>query len=62
MKKIYSTPTCETIGADAVQLFADSQAIIGTGGGVNIDYGGEDNGNHEGESNIIAWDHFDDNF
>ncbi len=61
MKKIYSAPTCGMIPLSATYILAGS-GVAGTGEGITIPYGGEDDGEHEGESNIIAWDRFDNNF
>lgn len=52
-KKLYIQPQTEIIKAVFTQIFASS--LTGEGGGVEVGWGGEDDGTHEPQVKGEAW-------
>lgn len=60
MKRKYIAPLTSEVPVQTMNILENSIEVIGNDGdNLNIDFGGEDDGTHEGNANFYHWDSFD---
>lgn len=60
MKRKYIAPITSEVPVQTMIILSNSIEVNGSNGdGLNIDFGGEDDGSHEGDANFYHWDSFD---